>query len=196
MIDLPTCKKCGLRTAICLCEQQGKSSAEFDGCAWTELTKSYPPANVYVFVEVQTTHAGNVDYHIAQWWEPEQSWSDRYGDPVSWHVLRWHQLPKQPSDEQPNKIASKNCSIHGEQEPRGVFCPVCIEEDEATTPSQAGVSTPPDGSTFFACGPQKTCPDGTEHDWSGTWISEDGRQGSAVCSKCGHMAIDDAFWMP
>ena len=48
--------------------------------------------------------------------------------------------------------------------------------------------------TVVCCGPKLTCLDGTEHDYSeGKLI--DGNAWTAVCSKCGHWAIDDAMWM-
>lgn len=53
-------------------------------------------------------------------------------------------------------------------------------------------------SVITMCGPRATCPDGGEHDFSGweEFETEDGATvGSAVCSKCGHSAIDNAMWM-
>jgi len=44
------------------------------------------------------------------------------------------------------------------------------------------------------CGPKLTCPDGSEHDYS-KWENRADGSGTAVCSKCGHAAIDDAYWM-
>ena len=41
-------------------------------------------------------------------------------------------------------------------------------------------------------GPQLTCPNGTPHDYS-IWKWESS-SGTAVCSKCGHRAIDDPHW--
>ena len=47
------------------------------------------------------------------------------------------------------------------------------------------------------CGPQRTCPDGTPHDMS-KWVEFEDMYGcacgTAVCGKCGHFAIDDAYW--
>lgn len=45
----------------------------------------------------------------------------------------------------------------------------------------------------FMCGPKVTCPDGSKHDYS-KWEEFD-NGGTAVCRKCGHRAIDDAYWM-
>ena len=46
--------------------------------------------------------------------------------------------------------------------------------------------------TVFKCGPRDKCPSGTEHDYS-RWENTAGGE-TAVCSKCGHRAIDDAWW--
>jgi hypothetical protein len=62
------------------------------------------------------------------------------------------------------------------------------------TPQQGGRVDP----FVVQCGPKKTCPDGTPHDYSGWEEYEDGMGcmvGTAVCSKCGHRAFDDAMWM-
>lgn len=53
--------------------------------------------------------------------------------------------------------------------------------------------TKPEPPIIFECGPKLTCADGSEHDYS-KW-EQDGQCGTAVCSKCGHRAIDDAYWM-
>ena len=48
--------------------------------------------------------------------------------------------------------------------------------------------------TLFVCGPNKTC----VHDYAG-WqdIIEDGRivGGTAICTKCGRTAYEEAQWM-
>lgn len=49
-----------------------------------------------------------------------------------------------------------------------------------------------DPLVIFKCGPKKSCPDGTEHDFSKFVKLKNG--GTTVCSKCGHRAIDDAMW--
>ena len=49
-----------------------------------------------------------------------------------------------------------------------------------------------DDLTIFHCGPKQKCKDGKEHDYS-LWEEDDG-MGTAVCSKCGHRAIDDDMW--
>lgn len=43
------------------------------------------------------------------------------------------------------------------------------------------------------CGPRRQCTDGEKHDYS-KW-EQQGNGGTAVCAKCGHRAIDDAYWM-
>lgn len=43
--------------------------------------------------------------------------------------------------------------------------------------------------TIFVCGPNTKC----EHDYSGVVVEIEGGQ-SAVCSKCGTLAIDEAMW--
>lgn len=48
--------------------------------------------------------------------------------------------------------------------------------------------------TVHQCGPKLTCPDGSEHDYS-AWINLPNGAGTAVCTKCSHRAIDDAYWM-
>jgi hypothetical protein len=52
--------------------------------------------------------------------------------------------------------------------------------------------------TVHHCGPKLTCPDGSEHDYS-KWVDYEDANGcgvgTAVCAKCGHRAIDDAYWM-
>jgi hypothetical protein len=52
-----------------------------------------------------------------------------------------------------------------------------------------------DPITIHTCGPRLKCPDGTDHDYSEWYAPEDGSYGTAVCSKCGHHAIDDAYWI-
>lgn len=42
--------------------------------------------------------------------------------------------------------------------------------------------------TIFMCGPSKC-----EHDYSGGWVELD-HGGSAVCAKCGALAINEAYW--
>jgi hypothetical protein len=63
---------------------------------------------------------------------------------------------------------------------------------------KAQAIVPREPSTVFVCGPKPTCPDGTEHQMDG-WENFEGPNGSvggtAVCSKCGHRAIDEANWM-
>ncbi|MDJ0827614.1 MAG: hypothetical protein QNJ16_19155 [Rhodobacter sp.] len=45
----------------------------------------------------------------------------------------------------------------------------------------------------FQCGPKNKCPDGERHIYDKWENTEDG--GTAVCSRCGHRAIDNAFWL-
>ena len=45
--------------------------------------------------------------------------------------------------------------------------------------------------TAFVCGPQ--CKDGKPHQWDGPTVKLD-NGGSASCSKCGMLAIDEAMW--
>lgn len=45
-----------------------------------------------------------------------------------------------------------------------------------------------DPLTIFMCGPNTKC----EHDFSGWQEIEGG--GTAICSKCGALAIDEAMW--
>ena len=55
------------------------------------------------------------------------------------------------------------------------------------------VAKPGDALTVFACGPSQC-----EHDYNGYEpIIEDGREigGTAVCSKCGRTAFDEAAWL-
>jgi hypothetical protein len=44
------------------------------------------------------------------------------------------------------------------------------------------------------CGKRRVCTSGDEHDFSG-WEDLPEGAGTAVCSRCGHRAIDDAMWM-
>jgi len=57
--------------------------------------------------------------------------------------------------------------------------------DEPKSPSEI---------TVHRCGPKLTCPDGSEHDYS-EWVNLPDGAGTSVCVKCGHRAIDDAYWM-
>ncbi|HJR10038.1 MAG TPA: hypothetical protein VJ823_01340 [Rhodanobacteraceae bacterium] len=48
--------------------------------------------------------------------------------------------------------------------------------------------------TVHRCGPKLTCPDGSEHNYSDSESRADGSW-TVKRSKCGHCAIDDAYWL-
>ncbi len=53
--------------------------------------------------------------------------------------------------------------------------------------------------TFIECGSKDKCPDGQEHDYSEFECRKNeygGVGGTVVCFKCGHAAIEDAYWYP
>lgn len=51
--------------------------------------------------------------------------------------------------------------------------------------------------TIAQCGPMRACTDGVAHDYRG-WMEYTDVDGcgvcTAYCTKCGHRAIDDAYW--
>jgi hypothetical protein len=66
---------------------------------------------------------------------------------------------------------------------------------EAKDAPMTDASTPdaPQAITLFVCGP-KDC----EHDYQGwEYVMKDGRVwgGTAICTKCGALAIDEAMWL-
>lgn len=81
-------------------------------------------------------------------------------------------------------------------------CPECgkcyeeTSEEWANSPSrrcgQCTLAAAKQSGTYVACGPRETCPDGSAHDYSDGAEIENGW--TAVCAKCGHRAIDDAWW--
>ena len=128
-------------------------------------------------------------------------------DNGEWACVRAELLRLAKENAELQKAAARGALAHMKCEAELVFAKERIEAMElsteeletelATLYEDCPDKTLPDEKptlTLRTCGPVHTCPDSSEHNYSG-WINLPNGSGTAVCIKCGHRAIDDAYWM-